>query len=388
MKNKSLKRLGLITNNTIRQVLISVFGMVIPFLVIRFSSKEIWGSFVAVYLFSLFAQQVINWGNKEYLLRKFSENPAKISSLFSENLITRFPLVILFSIIGFFLFSGSYGFWITVWLIGRFWIHSVEALVLYQKEFDKSIGIEVLSFIGFGVSFYFLKCGITVYSLLIIYSTYIFFKGLLYILLFKKFIFFQKISFQIDYFKTSFSFFLLSVLGFLGSKIDVYIVEHFGNRIITADYQIINSLLVFVMSVTAFIYSPFTKMIYRNNDDVIKKTQKTLAYFGLLIVPVSLLVIHFILKFYLKTNFDTTFYLIAFLYVYPSYVYGLDIVNLFKKHQEKIVVKNLVFGVIANTVLSSLFLYLQYGIIGALSGSAIAQLFVLILFKLKINREA
>ncbi len=362
--------------------------MVIPFLVIRFSSKEIWGSFVAVYLFSLFAQQVINWGNKEYLLRKFSENPAKISSLFSENLITRFPLVILFSIIGFFLFSGSYGFWITVWLIGRFWIHSVEALVLYQKEFDKSIGIEVLSFIGFGVSFYFLKCGITVYSLLIIYSTYIFFKGLLYILLFKKFIFFQKISFQIDYFKTSFSFFLLSVLGFLGSKIDVYIVEHFGNRIITADYQIINSLLVFVMSVTAFIYSPFTKMIYRNNDDVIKKTQKTLAYFGLLIVPVSLLVIHFILKFYLKTNFDTTFYLIAFLYVYPSYVYGLDIVNLFKKHQEKIVVKNLVFGVIANTVLSSLFLYLQYGIIGALSGSAIAQLFVLILFKLKINREA
>lgn len=361
--------------------------MVIPFLVIHFSSKEIWGSFVTIFLYSLLALQFISWGNKEYLLRKFSENPSKISVAFSENLMTRFPLVILFFIISFFVFPVSYGFWITIWLVGRYWNQSVEALLLYQKEFNKSIVIEVLSFIGFGITFYFLKSEITVYLLLIIYSCYQFFKGLLYILLFKKFILFQKTSFQIDYFKASFSLFLLSILGFLGSKVDVYVVEHFGNKIITADYQIINSLLVFVMSITAFIYSPFTKIIYRNSEDVIEKTKKTLAYFGLLIVPCSLLVIHFIIKFYLKSHFDITFYLITFLYVYPSYVYGLDIVNLFKQHQEKIVVKNLVVGVTVNTVLSSLFLYFQYGIAGALLGSAIAQIVVLILFKSKINRE-
>lgn len=361
--------------------------MVIPFLVIHFSSKEIWGSFVAVFLYSLLALQFISWGNKEYQLRKFSENPAKIAVAFSENLVTRFPLAILFSIISFFLFPVSFGFWITIWLVGRYWNQSVEALVLYQKEFNKSIIIEVLSFIGFGICFYYLKSEISVFSLLIIYSTYQFLKGLLYIFLFKKFLLFQKAPFQIDYFKTSFSFFLLSILGFLGSKVDVYIVEHFGNKTITADYQIINSLLVFVMSITAFIYSPFTKMIYRNNEDVIKKTQKTLSLFGLLIVPCSLLVVHFIIKFYLKTTFDITFYLITFLYVYPSYVYGLDIVNLFKQHQEKVVVKNLIVGVIINSVLSSLFLYLGYGIPGALTGSAIAQIILLILFKSKINRE-
>lgn len=387
MKNKSLKRLGLITNNTIRQVLISLFGMVIPFLVIHFSSKEIWGSFVGVFLYSLLALQFISWGNKEYLLRKFSENPSKINGAFSENLVTRFPLVILFSIISFILFPVLFGLWISIWLLGRYWNQSIEALILYQKEFNKSIFIEVLSFIGFGISFYFLKSEISVLLLLIIYSSYQFLKGLLYILLFKKFFLLQKTLFQIDYFKTSFSFFLLSILGFLGSKIDVYIVNHFGNKIITADYQIINSLLVFVMSITAFIYSPFTKMIYRNSEDVIKKTQKTLASFGLLIVPCSLLVIHFILKFYLKTDFDITFYLIAFLYVYPSYVYGLDIVNLFKQHKEKVVVKNLIVGVIVNSVLSSLFLYLQFGILGALFGSAIAQIIILILFKSKRHSE-
>ena len=361
--------------------------MVIPFLVIHFSSKEIWGSFVAIFLFSLLALQFINWGNKEYLLRKFSENPGKMAIAFSENIVTRFPLLLLFSVAGFFLFPVSFGFWITIWLVGRYWNQSVEALILYQKEFNKSIIIEVLSFICFGISFYFLKAEITVFSLLIIYSSYQFLKGLLYILLFKKFFLFQKASFQITYFKTSFSFFLLSILGFLGSKADVYIVARFGNKIITAEYQIINSLLVFVMSITAFIYSPFTKMIYRNSEDVIKKTKKILAIIGLFIVPIALLCIHFIIDYYLKTTFPVVFYIIAFLYVYPSYVYGLDIVNLFKQHKEKAVVKNLIVGVIANSVLSSLFLYFEYGITGALFGSAIAQIVVLFLFKSKINRE-
>jgi large-conductance mechanosensitive channel len=70
------------------------------------------------------------------------------------------------------------------------------------------------------------------------------------------------------------------------------------------------------------------------------------------------------------------------LYVYPSYIYGLDIVNLFKKHQEKIVIINLSIGVIINSALSSLFLHLNYGITGVLLGSAIAQLIVMVLFKL------
>lgn len=387
MKNKSLQRLGLITNNTIRQIVVSLFGMVIPFLVIHFSSKGIWGSFVSVFLFSLIALQFINWGNKEYLLRKFSENPSKIAAVFSENIVTRFPLLALFSIAGFFLFPVSFGFWIAIWLLGRYWNQSIEALILYQKEFNNSMIIEMLSFISFGISFYFLKSEITFYSLVIIYSSYQFFKGLLYILLFKRFFLLQKAVVRIEYFKASFSFFLLSVLGFLGSKADVYIIEHFGNQIITAEYQIINSLLVFVMSVTAFIYSPFTKMLYRNTNETMDKTKKTLALLGLLIVPVSLLAIHFILKFYLKVSFNITFYIVAFLYVYPSYLYGLDIVNLFKKHQEKIVVRYLFLAVLVNSILSFLFLYFNFGIIGALSGSAIAQLFVLALFKSKSYRE-
>lgn len=381
MKNKHLNRLGLISSNALRQIIVSVFSIAIPFLVIHYSSKEVWGSFVTFLLFTLFALQIINWGNKEYLLREFSINPNKINQNFSENMITRLPLVACFSVAGFLIFPVFFGFWIMIWIIGRYFNHSVESLILYQKKFKASLVIELVSFAFFCFFFYFLKSTIDPYLLLVIYSSYQFIKGILYFILFKNYFSLRKISFNIDYFKVSFPFFLLSILGFLSSKIDVYIIDSFGNKTMTAEYQIINSLLVFTMSITAFIYAPFTKTIYRNNDEVIHKSKKTMAFLGLIVVSASLLVIYFILKYYIKTVFPIIFYLIAFAYVYPSYLFCLDIVNLFKQHKEKIVVLFLFIGVVLNTVLSSLFLYFDYGIMGVLFGSAIAQLVILVLFK-------
>ena len=383
MKNKSLKRLGLITNNTLRQILISVFGMVIPFLVIHFSSKEIWGSFVAVFLYCLLALQIINWGNKEYLLREFSKNPKEIGRYLSENTATRFPLVILFSVIALFLFPISFCGWILIWLLGRYFMHAMEALVFYEKKFKSSILIELMTFSFFGMLFYLFKNDITVYFLLAIFSLYQFLKGILYLWLFKNWLSIKNFAFRINYFKSALPFFGLSILGFFGSKIDLYIIESLESKTITAEYQIINSLLVFCMSITALVYSPFTKLLYRNTSQIVDKAKNILAYIGLIIVPVSLLIIYFILELYLKVDLEFYFYLVAFVYVYPCYVYGLDIIDLFKQHKEKSVVLVLTVGVILNSFLSTLFLHLGYGIIGALSGSAIAQLVILSLIKLK-----
>lgn len=381
MKNQSLKKLRLITNNTFRQVLVSFFGVVIPFLVIHFSRKEIWGDFVSVFLFCLLALQIINWGNKEYLLRKFSRKPSEIAAVFSENMATRFPLVFLFALIGLFLFPLPFAVWILLWLFGRYLNHSVEALLLYEKKFSPSMWIEIGAFLIFGLAFYFLKSELNTYSLLICFSMYQLLKGLLYFMLFRNYFSWQDAKIKTDYFQASFSFFLLSVMGFLVSRVDVYIIEGFGNQIITADYQILNNLLVFIMSVSAFVYAPFTKMIYRNTDDVLVKSQKTLALLGLIIVPVALIAIYAINLWLLKTELPIIFYGVAFLYVYPSYVYGLDIVNLFRQHQEKTVVITLLIGVLVNAVLSSSLLHFNYGITGALFGSAIAQLTVMVVFK-------
>lgn len=356
--------------------------MVIPFMVIHNSSKEVWGKFVSLLLFSLLSTQIINWGNKEYLLRKFSATPSKIKTDFSSILLTRFPLVLLFSLIGFFFYGIEFGCYFSLWILGRFLIHSYEVLIVYEKKFNTSLAIELGCFLVFVTMFYNLSSMVNLKQLLILYSLYQLIKGICYLLLFRNSFSFD-INFNFNYYKASFWFFLLSVLGFLASKIDVYIIEQFGNKIVTSDYQIINGLLIFIMSISAFIYAPFTKNIYRNTDVTIQKTKRTLAIFGLIIVPVSLLFVYGIVRYFLNLELTFWFYVIAFFYVFPSYVYGIEIVILFKQHKQKKVVLLLMMGTISNCIFSILFLNFNFDITSAIAGSALAQVIVLILFRFK-----
>lgn len=368
-----------ISSNTIRQLIVSVFGMAIPFLVIHFTKKEIWGSFVSILLYTLFTVQMINWGNKEYLLRLFSLLPNKIKKNYSQILFTRLPLVFLFTLGSLFFFPVSYTFYIFIWILGRYFNHSTEALVIYEKKFNASIVIETVSFLVFLLPFYLLKNDFGIYSLLVNYSFYQFIRGTGYFLLFQKYLSSDNMKLDLSYYKQAFPFFLLSVLGFFTSKIDVYSIDYFENRTIVANYQVINSLLVFSMSVAAFIYAPFTKNIYRNNKTTVTKIQKLLSLLGLFLVPAALLVIYFITVFYLKTHLSIWFYGIAFLYVYPSFIYGIKIVELFKNHKEKTVIKILLTGAVINTIISTILVYLNYGMSGALLGAAVAQVVQLVL---------
>ncbi|MGV3698195.1 hypothetical protein [Flavobacterium sp.] len=387
MTTKNLHRIGFISSNAARQLLVSAIGVAIPFMVIQYSSKEIWGEFVSLLLYSLLASQIINWGNKEYLLRKFSETPSAISADFSSVLLTRSPLVLLFSLVGFFLFGIESGSYLFIWIFGRFLIHSYEVLVVYEKKFNASLVLEIASFVVFAIAISGKSSHLGTKQLVVIYSLYQLIKGIGYLLLFRNMIS-QKAHFNFTYYKAGFWFFLLSMMGFLVSKIDVYIIEQFGNRIMTSDYQIINGLLVFIMSASTFIYAPFTKNIYRNTDVTIQKAKKTLALFGIIIVPTSLIFIYVIVRYLLNLEFTFWFYVVAFFYVFPSFLYGIEIVNLFRQHKEKRVVLFLFAGTIINSILSSCFLKLNFGITGALFGSTIAQLVILTSLKLSIKRNS
>jgi hypothetical protein len=380
LKTKTLHRAGFITHNALRQVLVSVYGMAIPFIVIRYASKETWGAFVSPLLFCLLALQVINWGNKEYLLRQFSVEPSTITRHFSANTATRFLCALGLGSIALLYFPMFSGAFIFLWILGRFLSHSAEPLVIYEKAFQTSISIETVSFVFFCTAFLSFN-NPDAFVLLVLYSLYQLVKGIGYWWHFRNFL--DRRYFKLDwkYYSTAFPFFLLSILGFFASKADVYLVENLGNAVMTSDYQVINGLLVFVMSVSAFLYAPFTKNMYRMTTEATLKSKRWLAASGLLIVPPSLLAIHCILRFYADIRLPFLFYFVAFLYVLPTYLYGIEIVGLFRQKKEKTVVAILFIGTTVNTALSALLLYLDYGIIGALVGSAIAQWLILSLFK-------
>ena len=383
MKKKYLNRIGFISSNALRQILVSAFGMAIPFLVIHYSSKEVWGSFVSILLFTLFALQIINWGNKEYLLREFSINPSRINQNFSENMVTRLPLVILFSLIAPFIFPTINIFFVFLWILGRYFSYSVEPLLFFEKKFNLFLIIEMITFLLFCTTLFFFKEDINSTKLLIVYSLYQFIKGVISLLFFRSFIRFKNLQFNYIFYKKALPFFMLSAFGFLISKSDVFFVQYFCDKSTTANYQILNSLFVFIITISVFIYSPFTKNIYRNNTIVTEKYQKTLSLLGLVIIPISLFFCYFIILYYLKLKLSFWFYMLAFIYIYPSYLYGIQIVNKFKTNKEQLVILYLFYSAITNVFFSSFFLYLGYGILGALSGGCLSQIVALYLFCVK-----
>src|SRR5690606_4288142 len=103
----------------------------------------IWGAFVSLLLFVLLAQQVVNWGNKEYLVREFSQGPGKIAKRYSEILFTRLPLVLIFTALAAIWFPIEYIGYIFLWLAGRFFTQSCEALIVFEKDFNASLWIEI-----------------------------------------------------------------------------------------------------------------------------------------------------------------------------------------------------------------------------------------------------
>jgi FkbM family methyltransferase len=65
----------------------------------------------------------------------------------------------------------------------------------------------------------------------------------------------------------------------------------------------------------------------------------------------------------------------------PSFIYGIEIVKLFKQQQEKIVFFILLIGIITNGIVTSILLYNENEITNILLGSAVIQLLVLVFFE-------
>lgn len=382
-RNSNSRKIYTIALNLFRQMLSSGYGLIIPFFIIKWESKDLWGAFTEILLFTMFSTIVFNWGSKEHLLRKFSKIPSEIKKTFSEDLLMRLPLLMVFMVVAYLFFTAENAFWIGCWMFGRFLSYSFEVVVLYKKKFRLSLLFETLSFFVFFCLIYFTseKIGLSLNFLLIFYSLYQLLKGLLFTIYFKDLLSFRNARFDPKYFKYTFSFFLLALVGFLASKLDVYLAGIFFTKKDLSEYQIINNLLLFTMSLTSLIYSPFTKILYRSPSQSFQKQKKLLAFIGLPVALLSSILIYFVLNLYFEFHLKAIFIIISILYIYPVYIYSLDVVNLFKHHKEANVVRCLTTGVFINAVFGGIFLYIETNLYSLLFATIISQICILILIK-------
>ena len=371
---RKLKKIGI---NTLRGVLLPVFNFcILSFGILKFGKAD-WGIILNILVWTSLFTFLLNWGNRDYLIKKFSFNPSKIYTDFYTIFFSRFLLVFLCFPI-FLLYPFEKAFLGFVIIILGFVINSFDSLYVFKQQFKEQLVVDFIGFLLLFVSFFFLT-EFSVLNILTIYCFAYFLKSILSFFLLKlnKTNFHFKIS--LNELKVSFPFFLIGLSGLLSSKIDLY----FANSILDPEkitiYQTLTTSFILLHAVPGFVTISVSKHIMRASEKLLSKIERILL---LLAVPISLLgsfAIAVFLKFALKIELEWYYFLIGFLSCIPLYITSILTLQLYKHNLEKKVVISGFISATSNLILC--FLLSQFGILGFFISFSVTQWIFLICIK-------
>jgi len=127
-----MKKYYKILHNIFRSFSTPLFSFTLSILGIRLFGKENWGDFIYVWTIINFFTFLGNFGNKDFLLRKFSANPSKIIQYFSVSFSSRI-VVLSFSLLLFFIVNPITALYSIVLIIAIFTYQSFESLIIYHR---------------------------------------------------------------------------------------------------------------------------------------------------------------------------------------------------------------------------------------------------------------
>ncbi|MGB2414850.1 MAG: hypothetical protein ACPH9L_05360 [Flavobacteriaceae bacterium] len=362
--------------NGFRSILSPVLGILFSYAIVTFFSKELWGDFVEYLLFFLIVSLISNWGSRTFLMRAFSQNPKNIVTDWQALFMARLPVCMVCVISVFFFFEFYLALFMIIWIVSAFVYHSFFSIIFYNREYEKMIAIEMLSFLALLFLVYLQRENLSSFVLVQSYAIHVFVKALLAIIFYPLFFNFKSFQFNSKLLWISFPFFLLGISGFLQSKIDVYAYSFYYDGKPLGEYQIISGFFIFSQSMVMLLIFPYVKNIYRMSTKSIDHIRKNSAIYGFVLNSIVVVSIYFaLLLFDIKLSIIQV--ILGFMIGYPCYIYTLDILLLFKKHKEYFVIKISIICLGINFLVSVLLLHLDYNITGTLAGNAAAQIVAL-----------
>lgn len=379
-----IKKLKLIFLNVSKSVLSPIFGFIILLLGIKILGKEFWGNFLYYYSWILLLSNFPNFGNRDFLLRKFSEKPSQISQLFSINFCSRLPLLLI-SIILAYIFLSAYFLPVSVLLSTIFIYNSLSSIIVYNQYFGQQLWAELLGFVVVTLGLYGLN--IThISEVLYLYSFSIILKILFFNKVFKTH--FNLTRIQLSELKNSFIFFMIALSGLLVSKLDIYLVNLMVSKSDVSLYNSGMAGLTLLQSFAFIIILPFTKHIYRLPKKVIQKIHRKLWGIGIVVSTIGVFFLGFLLNNLMHLSIEMEFYVFASLSIIPIYFYLMEVMQLYKEHKELELVKICFLGAIFNGVFSY-FSIDYFGYSGGVLGFALSQWILLGLYRCNaiINRN-
>jgi O-antigen/teichoic acid export membrane protein len=367
----------------LKMVSVPLLNFLTLFLGIKFYGKENWGEFISISIWVFFIAFIAKWSGQNYLIKEFSKNTSTYLSIFYSNILER--CVLLFpSIALFFIFPFQEALSSVILLILLFIYNSYEALIVYNQKFQFQFLAEIIGmiiiFIGFVVfpvfnlTTIFHVLGLS--CLVKICMLYVTFKPS-----------FEKIQLSFSFMNLvhTFPFFLIGFSGWLASKCDIYVVSLFFSKKELSEYQILISCFLMLQAIPAYLILPVNKHLFRLSQIPIKKIKKKLALIALPIIVLSSLLIWFVITFFIQIQFSILIYFFATLATVPTFLYIVDMIQLYRKNKEKIIMK--LSFVTAGLNLIMLFLLTpNFGILGAIISICIAQ-WLYLLFIIKENNK-
>jgi O-antigen/teichoic acid export membrane protein len=363
--------------NTLQNLLTPVLNITISALVVRIASRELWGEFVGWLITAQLLAHILAWGNKEYLLRQFSQHPHHMTDMWWSAFIVRFLLYLVICPV---LLVLDGGWLLVIWIAPLVIAQSHDVLVIFRRHFAFAVLTDTLLTIGMLVM---LIAGgdITQGRLFAVFIIGAWGKALVYAMRYHHMHtiwFYLKTSVRshslmnFAYFRHALPFFLLGLSGMLASRIDLYTLSAIAPKGDVAMYQVAINLLLYVQAGANFILIPFVKTLYRLDKPTIDKITIRLFVFGCLIMPVAVMGIALVIGWIYDLHYPSRFWVMAGLFALPIFGYLPIIHRLYGQNAQNHVLWVNIIGAGCNGVLN-LMLIPPLGITGALTASAMCQ---------------
>ncbi len=374
-----MRRLITIGVNTIQGFANPAFNFLIVVFGVKVFGKTEWADLINVMIWVFFISFIFGWGNRDHLLRVYSETPSKMYHSFFSNLLSR-CMLLPFAGIFFLFFPLPIAIWSIVLICLLFLYNSLSTLVIYHQKFGAQLLAEIVGFgLIFGSIFYVETFNLTTFLQIYVVATGIKLIVLSVQLNFWKESFSAKISLQ--EFKAGLPFFILGLSGWLISKTDIYMVDFYLEQSQLAEYQLLITAFLMLQALAAYITIPFTKHVYRVSEEVVQKIKYKLYLVSLPLTILGGFAIWFVMEYFVELGFSYEYYIVGASIALPCYFYTLNVMELVKNHQERTIIYISFFAFFVSISLIVLLIE-TYEIFGVLVSVAITQWLVLLVYKL------
>ncbi len=360
-----------VTLNSAQNLLIPALNITISALVIRLASKDLWGQFVSWLITAQLIVHVLAWGNKDYLLRQFSQYPNRIATTWRRVFLVRGVFLCAISLL---LSLTPDGWLLVLWIIPLFIAQSFEVMIVFRRHFAFAVITEMCLTVMMLIA---ILTGddITQTKLFAVFILSAWARAGVYGWRYWRNFVSPNMGTSgvyFAYFRLALPFFLLGLSGMLASRIDLYTLSAIAEKSDVASYQVVINLLLYVQAGANFILIPFVKTLYRLDEQAIRKIATRLFLFGCIAIPPIILLLSGLVLVVYDLTYPVLFWVMGGLFALPIFAYLPLIHRLYGLDAQRYVLWVNLGGAAVNGVLN-LMLIPPMGITGALLASALCQ---------------